>query len=59
MYVTENEKHPNFADSSELIWLEKGLVYGDWYSGPNGDGIHEITTTIRPSKVAPVTIAVD
>ncbi|XP_013191138.2 putative lipid scramblase CLPTM1 [Amyelois transitella] len=36
-YLTEKESFSNF-DSSKLIWKHTGLVYGDWYGGPNGDG---------------------
>ncbi|KAI1302398.1 Cleft lip and palate transmembrane protein 1 -like protein [Halotydeus destructor] len=50
VYVSENEFKPNFKDPSELVWVQKGLVYGDWYSGANGDGIFEYQTTVHPSE---------
>ena len=38
MYVSENEAKPDFNDARELAWRKNGLTYGDWYSGPEGDG---------------------
>jgi len=30
------------------------MVYGDWTSGPDGDGCHYLSTTIETSKVYPI-----
>ena len=27
-----------------------GLIYGDWYSGPNGDGTYSLSMQFEPSK---------
>jgi hypothetical protein len=35
-----------FDDESQLFWKEEGMVYGDWTSGPNGDGSHVVSRTI-------------
>lgn len=37
VYITEDEILKNY-DQNELFWYKDGLVYGDWNSGPNGDG---------------------
>ena len=44
MYLSDTEEFTDFSDPKALIWREKGMVYGDWSSGPNGDGtrIHNI-----------------
>ncbi|XP_008553083.1 putative lipid scramblase CLPTM1 [Microplitis demolitor] len=38
VFLSEAEVFNSFEDSRALIWQEKGLVYGDWTSGPNHDG---------------------
>ncbi|PSN44104.1 Cleft lip and palate transmembrane protein 1 [Blattella germanica] len=44
VYLSETEKFTDFNDPKALIWSEKGMVYGDWSSGSNGDGtrVHNI-----------------
>ncbi|XP_060574557.1 putative lipid scramblase CLPTM1 [Ruditapes philippinarum] len=49
VYVSENEEMKDF-DESELFWAKKGLIYGDWESGPNKDGTHEFSGSIPASK---------
>ncbi|RWS05666.1 cleft lip and palate transmembrane protein 1-like protein [Dinothrombium tinctorium] len=51
IYVSENEFKPNFENPKELIWVEKGLIYGDWYGGPNGDSTYTKETIIETSPV--------
>ncbi|XP_076308760.1 putative lipid scramblase CLPTM1 [Tachypleus tridentatus] len=50
IYVSEDENRPIFNDSEQLVWLEKGLVYGDWNGGSNGDGTSTHETTIVASS---------
>lgn len=50
IYVSEDENQPIFNDSEQLVWLEKGLVYGDWNGGSNGDGTSTHETTIVASS---------
>nr|XP_032829995.1 LOW QUALITY PROTEIN: cleft lip and palate transmembrane protein 1 [Petromyzon marinus] len=38
VYVSEQELFTQFNDSSVLVWELLDLGYGDWASGPNGDG---------------------
>ncbi|XP_017881744.1 cleft lip and palate transmembrane protein 1 homolog [Ceratina calcarata] len=49
VYLSESENFEQFDDPRSLIWLEKGLIYGDWYSGPDKDGskvmIHKFTAS--------------
>lgn len=40
VYISENENLPDFNDRSQHVWTLAGLTFGDWYSGENGDGIH-------------------
>uniref|UniRef100_A0A1E1WNT2 Cleft lip and palate transmembrane protein 1 n=1 Tax=Pectinophora gossypiella TaxID=13191 RepID=A0A1E1WNT2_PECGO len=37
-------------DNSSLIWKHAGIVYGDWYGGPNNDGTFNHFTKITPSE---------
>ncbi|XP_068632978.1 putative lipid scramblase CLPTM1 [Battus philenor] len=48
-YVSEREILNNI-DDAQFIWKHTGLVYGDWYGGPNGDGTYSYSTEIVPSK---------
>lgn len=52
MFASENELRPDFRDPSQLLWLRKDLVYGDWYAGPNGDGQFTTQVTIPLSSVS-------
>ena len=38
IYVSEQEEFTDFKNDESLFWQKKGLTYGDWKSGPNGDG---------------------
>lgn len=38
LYINENKFQLNFTDSSQLVWRQLDLVYGDWSSGPTGNG---------------------
>jgi len=39
MYLSEsNTRFEDFDNSDSLFWSETNLVYGDWTSGPSGDG---------------------
>uniref|UniRef100_A0A914D4B1 Cleft lip and palate associated transmembrane protein n=1 Tax=Acrobeloides nanus TaxID=290746 RepID=A0A914D4B1_9BILA len=47
MYLSPHaEKFSEFDNKDALFWIEKGLFYGDWTSGENGDGsrTHSLTT---------------
>ena len=49
VYISEDETMPDF--NKELVWTEKGIVYGDWTGGPNQDSSYELKTRITPSEV--------
>ena len=51
MYVSEDEEFNDFKNENALFWVEKGLVYGDWESGPNGDGSYIMSGHIEASEV--------
>ncbi|CAG4975576.1 unnamed protein product [Parnassius apollo] len=48
-YISDKEFLGNFNDS-QFIWKQAGLIYGDWYGGPNGDGTYTYSTEIVPTK---------
>ncbi|XP_046737952.1 cleft lip and palate transmembrane protein 1 homolog [Diprion similis] len=48
VYLSEAEDFKDYKDPSALIWLESGMIYGDWYSGPDQDG-----TKVLKHKFAP------
>ncbi|XP_050346806.1 putative lipid scramblase CLPTM1 [Nymphalis io] len=48
-YLSEKEFLDNLEDG-KLIWKLSGLVYGDWYGGPNKDGTYTYSTEFVPSK---------
>lgn len=50
IYLSEFESFKRFDDPQSLIWFEEGLVYGDWYSGPNQDGSRVLEYSFVPSE---------
>lgn len=50
VYLSESENFKRFDDPRSLIWFEEGLIYGDWYSGPNRDGSRVLEHTFVPSE---------
>lgn len=48
VYLSENEIVPNFKN--ELVWNLPGIIYGDWYGGPNGDSSYNFKKKFKPSK---------
>lgn len=49
-YLSESENFKDFDDLNSLIWMERGLIYGDWYSGPNKDGSRVMLYKFAPSE---------
>ena len=45
------DKFDSFDDERALFWKEGGLIYGDWTSGPNGDGSRMKSTTFPVPEV--------
>jgi hypothetical protein len=56
VYLSESEKFTDFSNPEALIWSEKGLVYGDWSSGSNGDGTRVHNIEFETSEVISVII---
>lgn len=50
LYICEDKLLPNFNDPKQLVWFKDDLVYGDWKSGPDGDGIFTTETTFQLSE---------
>lgn len=50
VYLSESENFKRFDDPRSLIWFEEGLIYGDWYGGPNRDGSKVLEHTFVPSE---------
>jgi hypothetical protein len=49
LYVYVSESVTEDVNEKDLIWFKPGLIYGDWYSGPNGDSSYTFSTDIIPS----------
>ena len=49
-YLSEEELSHKFTEDT-LFWNKKGLVYGDWESGPDSDGTYTYSGKIDASEV--------
>ena len=51
LYINENKYGPDFDDSSQLVWFKPDLIYGDWLSGPTGNGeyIEQVNVNLSPN----------
>ncbi|XP_022913250.2 putative lipid scramblase CLPTM1 [Onthophagus taurus] len=49
IYLSESERHFDFQESN-LFWSKEMLMYGDWYSGVNGDGSYSFEKEIPVTK---------
>ena len=52
LYACENKLEPDYNEHTQLLWLKRNLIYGDWTSGPTGDGIYTTEVTIPLSEVS-------
>lgn len=50
VFLSEDEVFTNFDDPNALVWSKKGLIYGDWTGGPNGDGTYNFHMKIETSE---------
>ncbi|XP_064624010.1 putative lipid scramblase CLPTM1 [Lineus longissimus] len=41
VFLSEQEEFTDFNNPEAKFWFKQGLVYGDWTSGPDGDGSHK------------------
>lgn len=51
VFKSESEIFKEFEEPSALVWMKEDLVYGDWTSGPNGDGTFSHSMTFPASEV--------
>lgn len=56
VYISEEQTSVNFSDTKSLLWFQEGLIYGDWYSGRNGDGSISHHTKIQATKQLQVSV---
>ena len=56
VYLSESEKFNDFNNPEALVWSEKGMAYGDWSSGSNGDGTRVHNIEFKTSEVISVII---
>lgn len=47
IYLSDNFDTVNYKNPKNLLWLQEGLTYGDWYSGNNNDGSYMNSMTIK------------
>ena len=50
VFLSEDPEFVDFNDTGALIWTKKDLVYGDWESGPDGDGTYTFSTEIEATE---------
>lgn len=50
VYITESKDMKDFSED-KLFWAKKGLTYGDWESGPQGDGTFVFSGSIPATPV--------
>jgi hypothetical protein len=56
VYLSENERFNDFSNPEALVWSKKGLVYGDWSGGSNGDGTHVHSIEFKTLEVSSVIV---
>ncbi|KAL7742457.1 hypothetical protein ACLKA6_019086 [Drosophila palustris] len=49
VWLSEQPDMVNFQQKANLLWLQEDLTYGDWISGPTGDGIYTHSLKIKAS----------
>uniref|UniRef100_A0A1W7RAS7 Cleft lip and palate transmembrane protein 1 n=1 Tax=Hadrurus spadix TaxID=141984 RepID=A0A1W7RAS7_9SCOR len=50
VYISEKEDFSEFNNSDLLKWYQPELIYGDWYGGPDNNGIYSMETEIAISE---------
>nr|CAD7425293.1 unnamed protein product [Timema monikensis] len=50
VYISERKDFSEFNNPDALVWRQDGLTYGDWTSGPMGDGSRTMSTNINTSE---------
>ncbi|XP_034472871.1 cleft lip and palate transmembrane protein 1 homolog [Drosophila innubila] len=49
VWLSEQPDVVNFQQKANLLWLQEDLTYGDWMSGPTGNGIYTHNLKIKAS----------
>ena len=49
--MNEEETFTQFNNPKNLMWVKEDLIYGDWTSGKNSDGIHSKCSTFTTPEV--------
>lgn len=52
VYISEEEFFNDFSNPDYLFWENENVEYGDWTSGPNGDGSLTYTDVIKATDVS-------
>ncbi len=50
VYISTIEQYKLFS-KEDLVWHERGMVYGDWTHGPNGDATYMTALNISIPEV--------
>ncbi|KAH8324288.1 hypothetical protein KR074_003419, partial [Drosophila pseudoananassae] len=50
VWLSEEPDIVNFQQKANLLWLQEDLTYGDWISGPTGDGIYTHSLKLKASQ---------
>ncbi|XP_062120928.1 putative lipid scramblase CLPTM1 [Drosophila sulfurigaster albostrigata] len=50
VWLSEEPDVVNFQQKANLLWLQEDLTYGDWISGPTGNGIYTHNLKIKASS---------
>lgn len=58
VFISEEEFFSDFTNPDKLFWEYDNLEYGDWTSGPNGDGSVTYTDIIPATEVCVTTYKV-
>ncbi|KAI9584030.1 cleft lip and palate transmembrane protein 1 homolog [Glossina fuscipes] len=47
VWLSDDPFEVNFKQTSNLLWFQEDLIYGDWSSGPNGDGTYHHSISLK------------
>lgn len=50
IWLSEDADSVNFKEKTNLVWLQEDLVYGDWISGPERNGIYHRSLKIKTTN---------
>lgn len=50
VYISEDNYEPDFFNPSELKWIQKNIIYGDWDQGPKNDAVFQTEFDVELSS---------